>query len=72
MMNRYGHGTGDWGYGLTALIMILSKAEVSKRLRLISLVCPPAGRSSNDHTQAWLLEWTTIACPGSSRSTRIA
>jgi hypothetical protein len=31
----------------------------------------PAGRSSNDHTQAWLLDRTTIARPGSSRSTRI-
>ena len=28
MMDRYGHGTGGWGYGLTALIMILLGAAV--------------------------------------------
>ena len=47
------------------------KAEAAKRLRLISPVWPPAGRSSNDYTHAWLLERTTIARSGSSRSTRI-
>jgi hypothetical protein len=55
-----------------ANLSLIGKTAVSQRFRLISLVCPPAGRSSNDHTQAWLLEPTTIACPGSSRSTRIA
>ena len=54
-----------------ASLSFTGKTAVSKRLRLTSLVCPPAGRSSNDHTQAWLLERTTITCPGSSRSTRI-
>jgi putative membrane protein len=28
MMDRYGHGTGGWGYGLTTLIMILLAAAV--------------------------------------------
>ena len=28
MMDRYGHGTGGWGYGLTALLMILLGAAV--------------------------------------------
>ena len=28
MMDWYGHGTGGWGYGLTALIMILFWAAV--------------------------------------------
>ena len=28
MMDRYGHGIGGWGYGLTALIMILLGAAV--------------------------------------------
>ena len=28
MMNWYGRGIGGWGYGLTALIMILSGAAV--------------------------------------------
>ena len=28
MMNWYGHGIGGWGYGLTALIMILFWAAV--------------------------------------------
>jgi hypothetical protein len=31
---------------------------------VFSLLCSPAGRSSNDHTQEWLLERTTIARPG--------
>ena len=44
-----------------ASLSFTGKADVSKRFRLISLVCPLAGRSSNDHTQAWLLERTTIA-----------
>ena len=28
MMDWYGHGTGGWGYGLTALIMVLFWAAV--------------------------------------------
>jgi putative membrane protein len=28
MMDWYGHGTGGWGYGLTALIMVLLGAAV--------------------------------------------
>ena len=37
MMDRYGHGTGGWGYGLTALIMILLVAAVI--YGIVALVC---------------------------------
>ena len=33
-----------------ASLSFTGKTAVSKRFRLISLVCPLAGRSSNDHT----------------------
>ena len=51
MMNWYGHGIGGWGYGLTALIMILFWAAVIYAIVALVRYARPNGAQSGEPVQ---------------------
>jgi putative membrane protein len=51
MMNWYGHGTAGWGYGLTALIMILLGAAVIYGIVALVRHTRPNGAQGPDPVQ---------------------
>ena len=51
MMDGYGHGIGGWGYGLTALIMVLFLAAVTYGIVALLRYARPDGTQDRNPAQ---------------------